>query len=308
MLIVKNLKVYPCKTRKKKIDEQKEILNHPLTTFYKNEAQIEKIKKEIEDIKKRYKHQYQKFIFAYMLEHPDEIYKLRNVIKDFGSSVQFKFIEFLLKHTKHKNFAYACYEFDDLLKRQLWLFEKEDQSAKDKLKDYYKTNIENLGCNTLKVVNSLLSNDKETFLEKHMCRSWVGLGWTFGILLAVIIAPIPIQLITDFIFFLCLLGDSHITAGLIYGSTVFATIFWIAVAAFAIAIIFWAYKGCMHGHFEKSLKRPPKAKDLNQKLNQYKPKERGKFSDLNNSRNDDKLHLFENSNVGMSINDNDSSL
>ena len=89
-----------------------------------------------------------------MLEHPDEIYKLRNVIKNFGSSVQFKFIEFLLKHTKHTNFAYACYAFDDLLKRQLWLFEKEDQSAKDKLKDYYKTNIENLECKLIKVVYS----------------------------------------------------------------------------------------------------------------------------------------------------------
>ena len=286
------------------IEEQRKILDHPLTKFYANNAQIEKIKKAIDKIKEGYKRQYQKFIFAYMLEHPDEIYKLRNVIKNFGSSVQFKFIEFLLKHTKHKNFAYACYEFDDLLKRQLWLFEKEDQSAKDKLKDYYKTNIENLGCNTLKVVNSLLSDDQKTFLEKHICTSCVLFWVTLEILVTVIIAPIPIQLIIDFIFFLCFLGKNPITAGLIYSSTAFAAIFWIAVAAFAIAIIFWAYKQYMHYRFKKSLKRPPEEKDSSQELSHDISKENDKFGDLNNSKDNNNFPLFSDLDSSVEVSSN----
>ena len=265
--------------------EQQKILNHPLTKFYKNEAQIEKIKKEIDKIKKRWKRQYYKFIFAYMLECPGEIWKLRNVIKNFDSDVQFKFIEFLLKHTDHQNFAYTCYKFDNLLKRNAWLFRTEDQSKKIGLKNKYNKEIENLGCNTLTVVDSLLSDAKKTFLDKHMCKSWVLLGWTFGILLSVIIAPILIQLIIDFIFFLCFLGDSHITAGLIYRSTAFATIFWITVATFAIAIIFWAYKGHMHSRFEKNLKHPPKEKDLSPELNQNMSKKKTYLNGINSDKN-----------------------
>ncbi len=327
---------------KNKNEEQQKILGHPLTEFYKNEAQIKKIKKEINDIKKDWKRQYYKFIFAYMLERPDEIYKLRNVIENLGKDVQFKFIEFLLKHTDHQNFAYACYKFDDLLKIRDWLFKKKDQLTKNELKIKYETEIKKLNPSTIHVVNSLLSNDKETFLERHMYRSWVGLGWTFGILITVIIAPIPIQLIVlPFIFptilgilftltlisGLCLFDfgktimqslmkafnfcwSNTITAGAIYSSTAFAAIFWIAIVAFVIAVIFWAYKGYMHNRFEKSLKRSPEEKDFILELSRDMPKENNKFSDLNNNKDNNNCPRFSNSNsnMKMSINDDDQSL
>ena len=297
------------------------------------EAQIKKIKEEIKKIKEDWKQQYYKFIFAYMLERPDEIWKLRNIIEDFGSDVQFKFIGFLLKRTEHQNFAYACYKFDDLMKRKYFLFGEKDQETKNTLKNQYNKKIQNLGCNTLKVVNSLLSDDQNTFLAKHMWKSWVGLGCTFGTLAAVIIAPILIQLvilpvvgplilvipivlaaISGILFFdfgntmmqslikaIDFCWSNPITAGAMYSSTVFAAIFWIAVAACVIAVIFWAYKKYMHCQFEKSLKRPFEEKDLSKELNKEMPKENDIFAGLNDKS---RLPNLSNSNVDMSRNDN----
>lgn len=304
-----------------KNQELQKILDHPLTKFYQeHKKEIEIVKKEIDDIKESWKQQYCKFMFAYMLERPDEIWKLRHIIEDFGADVQFKFIEFLLKHTDHQNFAYTCYKFDNLLKEKRWLFGEKDQSTKNGLKTKYNEGIKNLGCNTLTVVNSLLSNDKETFLDKHMYKSWALLRWTFDILIFVVIAPILIQLIIlpcVCPIIICILliltvisgigffdfGNTIIqslfkaidfcygnliTAGAMYSSTVFAAIFWVAVAAFAIAVIFWAYKGYMHGQFEKNLKRPPKEKDLIKELNQGIINAKKNLMILTNNKNEEK--------------------
>ena len=138
--------------------ELQKILDHPLTKFYKeHKERIEIVKQEIEDIKKGWKRQYEKFIFAYMLEHPERISNLEKIVeKHWTKETAIAFSEFLIKQTNHKNFSYACLEFDNLLNSRNSSFDAPSRQAKLDLYEKYENEIKSLDQNKRIVINSLL--------------------------------------------------------------------------------------------------------------------------------------------------------
>ncbi len=128
-LIVKNMLLTATNSKisnlnTKNLDLQR-ILEEPLTKFYsEHKDEIETVKKEIGDIREGWKRQYQKFIFAYLLEHPERISNLQTIIeKHWTEQITIAFSEFLIKHSDHDNFSYACFEFDNLLKSRNWFLD-----------------------------------------------------------------------------------------------------------------------------------------------------------------------------------------
>ncbi|MBQ9491953.1 MAG: hypothetical protein IJU86_04205 [Firmicutes bacterium] len=294
--------------------ELQKILDHPLTKFYKeHKDEIETVKKEIGDIKEGWKRQYQKFIFAYLLEHPEQISNLEKIIeKHWTSETAIDFSEFLIKQTNHKNFSYACLEFDNLLNSRNSSFDAPSRQAKLDLYEKYENEIKSLDQNKRILINSLLceNDSKKTLKYKFVGKATCIFYWCLKIAFLISIGPIllcaPLTILALLsllfswisfslglslcsddalvrLFRFCLFNEycgplSFIT---IYPSTAFLTILYISLAVLAIATIFLVYKKIQYYYFEKSLKHPPEDKDLDKKLNQDISKESDIYSSIN---------------------------
>ena len=327
-LIVKN--TFMTDTNRKIIElhtknlELQKILDDPLTKFYsEHKDEIETVKKEIEDIKKGWKRQYEKFIFAYLLEHPEQISNLEKIIeKHWTKGTAIAFSEFLIKQTNHKNFSYACLEFDNLLNSRNSSF---DAPSRQDLYKKYENEIKSLDPNKRILINSLLceNDSKKTLKYKSVGKATCIFYWCLGITLVIglgpiflcctvgaLLATVCIMLAILFICMnllsvarslwwfaeFCFSGESYSYSTWmftqLYPSTAFLTILYISLAVLAIAAIFLVYQNIQYYYFEKSLNRPPEDKDLDKKLNQDISKENGKLSDINNSKHNNNFPLL----------------
>lgn len=289
------------KLKTKNLELQK-ILDDPLTKFYEeNQKETEIVKREIDDIKEGWKRQYQKFIFAYMLEHPDKILKLSKIIKEhWTNKTAIAFSEFLIKHANHSNFSYACLEFDNLLKNKNLYFDSSSKQSKSNLYKKYKSQIEGLDQNKRMFIDSLLrANDQEETLEykfvgKASCIFYcclrialiIGVGpmllWfpvglivagVCGILALVFLCMGLLPVARALVWFgnFCFNADQSYSYPVwmltkLYPSTIFLTILYISLTILAIAAIFLTYKKIQYYYFEKNLKRPSEEKNLVKQL------------------------------------------
>ena len=313
LLKATNSRISDLKT--KNLDLQK-ILEEPLTKFYKkHQNEIEIVKKEIGDIREGWKRQYQKFIFAYLLEHPEQISNLEKIIeKHWTSETAIAFSEFLIKRSDHDNFSHACLEFDNLLKSRNWFLVSSSRQSKSNLYEKYKDEITTFDPTKRTLINSLLceNDSKQTLKYKLVGKATCIFYWCLGITLVIGLGPIFLcctvgallagVCIMLAILFICIAsfsvarslwwfaefcfsGESYSYPTwmftTLYPSTAFLTILYISLAVLAIATIFLVYKKIQYYYFEKSLKRPPEDKDLDKKLNQDISKESDIYSSIN---------------------------
>ena len=319
-LIVKNMLLTATNSKisnlnTKNLDLQR-ILEEPLTKFYsEHKDEIETVKKEIGDIREGWKRQYQKFIFAYLLEHPERISNLQTIIeKHWTSKTAIAFSEFLIKRSDHDNFSHACLEFDNLLKSRNWFLVSSSRQSKSNLYEKYKDEITTFDPTKRTLINSLLceNDSKQTLKYKLVGKATCIFYWCLGITLVIGLGPIFLcctvgallagVCIMLAILFICIAsfsvarslwwfaefcfsGESYSYPTwmftTLYPSTAFLTILYISLAVLAIATIFLVYKKIQYYYFEKSLKRPPEDKDLDKKLNQDISKESDIYSSIN---------------------------
>lgn len=189
-----------------KNQELKQIINHPLAKFYtENHEQIITVKKEIDSIKQEWKRQYYRFILAFMLENPDQIYKLEKIFDKNFPTVDF--IEFLIKNNGHNKFFYACLEFDNLAKKLKLGFSEKELKLKTELQKKYQSTINGLDENKSNLINLSLSKNREITLERQYMRTanWI-LFWCGLSVLIVVSAPILALIIANIPFILFDIG------------------------------------------------------------------------------------------------------
>ena len=209
--------------------------------------------KLIDDIKEGWRRQYYKFIFAYMLEHPDKIPKLKNVIRDFDSDTKLKFIEFLLKYTNHKNFYDAFYGFARTCEMNGLSFRKE----KNTLLSQYSDKINELGYNEQKIIRLLLSNNEITGWEAYRANLFVVFVLSIVDVLLVGV-PCVFPYVYAGIIDLILHGSSKALMLVVTSSVSF----YIFIALAAVCAIWLVINEIKLNSFEKSLQRSPRRKSL----------------------------------------------